>query len=94
MAKFTYTKIFHSLEELKSLIQDAHKKYLGAEEAAKFLGFKKSYLYNLVSNNEIPHYKPKGKKLLFDESELIDWIKKTRVATRDEYAEKMKRKGN
>lgn len=50
-------------------------------EAANFLGLSKSYLYKLTSTCQIPHYKPKGKMLYFEKSELIDWLKRNKVKT-------------
>lgn len=51
------------------------------DEAAKFLGFSKSYLYKLTSTCQIPHYKPKGKMLYFEKSELVDWLRQNKVKT-------------
>lgn len=52
-----------------------HKKVLTLEEASKLLGYSISYLYKLISNKEIPHYKPNGKMVYFDNCELREWMK-------------------
>ena len=57
------------------------QKFLSVEEAAQFLGLKKSTLYKKAHRRELPHYKV-GKLLRFKEAELIEWIEATRVATR------------
>jgi len=58
--------------------------YLSIDQAAKKLGYKKSYLYKLVWAREIPHYKLHQGKLLFNEAELDDWVHRFKVGTRDE----------
>lgn len=46
---------------------------LTIEEAAAFLGFKKSYLYKLTSTRQIPHFKYGGRIILFDRTTLETW---------------------
>lgn len=46
---------------------------LTIEEAAAFLGFKKSYLYKLTSTRQIPHFKYGGRIILFDRAALETW---------------------
>lgn len=43
------------------------------EEAARFLGFKRSYLYKLTSTRQIPFYKYGGRVVAFDLAELRAW---------------------
>ena len=43
------------------------------EEAARFLGFKKSYLYKLTSTRQIPFFKYGGRVIAFDPTALKDW---------------------
>ncbi len=48
----------------------------GIEMARDLTGYKISYLYQLVSRNEIPFHQIKqGGKLIFIKSELLEWIK-------------------
>lgn len=42
------------------------KELITLEEAARFLGFKKSYLYKLTSTKQIPFYKYGGRVIAFD----------------------------
>ncbi len=76
--------LYKEISSLKSLIRESNSEYIGVEETAKLLGFKKSYLYQLIHKNLIPHYKPNGKKVLFDKFELKEWISKSRVKTVNE----------
>jgi excisionase family DNA binding protein len=43
---------------------------LNVQQAAKFLGLKPSYIYNLVFYGKLTAYKPGGKRLLFKISDL------------------------
>ncbi len=58
-----------------------HKEVLTLDEAARYMGVAKSYLYKLTSARQIPHYKPNGKNCFFRRSELEDWLTENRVAT-------------
>ena len=64
----------------------ATKEVLTFDEAAAFTGLSKSYLYKLTSTKRVPHYKPAGKVLYFDRSELETWLLQNRVSTADEIA--------
>ena len=43
-------------------------------EACEYMGITESHLYKLTSAGKIPHYKPTGKLMYFDRSELDDWL--------------------
>lgn len=47
--------------------------FLNAEEAAAFLGLKKSYLYHLTCSRKIPHFKYGGRLILFKRTDLETW---------------------
>lgn len=51
---------------------------IGIDEASEFLMISKSHLYKLTSTGEIPHYKP-SKRVIFLKSDLIEFIKNSRV---------------
>jgi excisionase family DNA binding protein len=46
------------------------QKPLNLKEAAAFLGFKPSYIYNLVHFGRLTAYKPTGKVLFFKQEDL------------------------
>ena len=50
------------------------QKPLTIDEAAEFTGLSKFYLYKLVHQQKIPHYKPMGGRLFFKQSELESFI--------------------
>lgn len=56
------------------------QKALTIEEAAQFTGLKKNYLYKLVCQKKIPHYKPLNGRLYFKQDELEGFIFRNRQA--------------
>lgn len=60
------------------------KEVLTSDEAAKYMGVSKSYLYKLTMRQQIPHFKPMGKMCYFNRLELENWLQSNRVATADE----------
>jgi len=53
---------------------------LSIDEVADLIGKSKPTIYGYVSRNEIPHSKSGG-RLYFFKSEIIEWIKQSRVKT-------------
>ncbi len=64
------------------------KEVLTSDEAAKYMGVSKSYLYKLTMRQQIPHYKPMGKMCYFNRSELEQWLQSNRVSTQAEIQER------
>lgn len=62
----------------------ASKKVLCLEDVSVLTGLSKSYIYKLTADKKIPHYKPNGKLVYFERSEIENWMLKNRVATTDE----------
>ena len=60
------------------------KEVLTSDEAAKYMGISRSYLYKLTMKREIPHYKPMGKVVYFDRAELEEWLKRNKISTEEE----------
>lgn len=60
------------------------KEVLTSDEAARYMGVSKSYLYKLAMRQQIPHFKPMGKMCYFDRQELEQWLQSNRVATATE----------
>ena len=74
------------------------KEVLTTDEAARYLGISKSYLYKLTMQQKIPHYKPLGKMCYFNREELEQWLQTNRVATDEEISQQAQqycmKKGN
>ena len=66
--------------ELENLVLHS-KNVISFEEASRFLNLSKSYLYKLTSGNLIPHYKPQGKMLYFEKTELEAWLRQNPIRT-------------
>lgn len=64
------------------------KEVLTSDEAARYMGISKSYLYKLTMGQKIPHYKPMGKMCYFNRAELENWLQNNRVATDAELNER------
>lgn len=64
------------------------KEVLTSEEAARYMGISRSYLYKLTMNQQIPHYKPMGKMCYFNRVEVEQWLQSNRVATSTEIEQK------
>ncbi len=81
--------ILNKLTAIESLLEATNQtKPLTLPEAAKFLNLSQSHLYKLTSERKIPHFKPNGKKIYFDESELVKWLKRKPTRTLEETEEK------
>ena len=76
-------RIEERLESIENLLL-AQKSVLNLDEVAVYTGLSKSYLYKLTSANMIPHYKPNGKQIYFDKTEIDNWLKQNKRLTREE----------
>lgn len=72
------------VNEITANITNLYKEVLTADEAARYLGVSKSYLYKLTMRQLIPHYKPTGKLCYFNRAELERWLQNNKIATSDE----------
>ncbi len=89
MGNKTNQEIINKLTAIESLLEGTNQtKPLTLVEAAKFLNLSQSHLYKLTSERKIPHFKPNGKKIYFDESELVQWLKRKPTRTLEETEEK------
>lgn len=79
------------LEKIANLITaniiNTHKEVLTSDEAARYMGVSRSYLYKLTMRREIPHYKPMGKIVYFNRLELEQWLQSNRCATDGELSQ-------
>ena len=68
------------------------KNVMNLEEAALFTGMSKSSLYKLTHRHVIPHYKPNGKLIYFEKTELLNWMRQNRISSSTEIGEKAQQK--
>lgn len=73
------------LDRIEKLVLMGQKDTLDVAEVAQYASLSKDYVYQLVHQRKIPHYKNSGGKLLyFDKAEIDRWLKAHRVATTEE----------
>ena len=57
--------------------------FMNIEQVASFVGLSKATVYGLTHERKIPHFKA-GKRLYFKKSDIVNWITKNRVNTKQE----------
>ena len=60
------------------------KEILNTDEVVELTGLAKSYLYKLTSSRQIPHYKPNGKLLFYNKSDVLNYLTRNRVKSNEE----------
>jgi len=81
------TELDERLSRIEGLLL-SQKTVLNFDEASVYTGLSKSHLYKLTSTGGIPCYKPTGKKLYFDKSELDKWMLRGKKLSQDEIDDK------
>ncbi|MCD7710890.1 MAG: helix-turn-helix domain-containing protein [Porphyromonadaceae bacterium] len=80
------------IEQLANLIAEKtlyiHKEVLTSDEAARYMGISRSYLYKLTMRMEVPHYKPRGKMCYYNRKDLDNWLQTNRISSRTEIEDK------
>ncbi len=74
--------IIRKLDNIERMLSEQNvlqKDILNLTEACTLLDLSASNVYKLTSTKSIPHYCPQGKKLYFDRTELIVWLKSTPI---------------
>ncbi len=79
-------QLHHRLDVLENVI-GAAKEVLTLEETALFLGLKKSALYKMTHNMVIPFYRPNGKMVYFEKTDLLAWLRQNRIASKQDINE-------
>lgn len=74
-------------DRVSANIIHTQKEVLTSDEAARYMGVSRSYLYKLTMRREIPHYKPMGKIVYFNRLELEQWLQSNRCATDGELSQ-------
>jgi len=80
-----YGDIAELLERLREIEEKLYlcRDMLTVDEAALYLGVSKSQIYNMTSNREITHYKPKGKIIYFDRKDLDEVLRRNPILSRN-----------
>lgn len=72
------------LDRIEKMTLLSAKNVLSFDDVVLLTGLSKSHLYKLTCSHQIPHYKPSGKHLYFDRTEVENWMKQNRIATKSE----------
>jgi excisionase family DNA binding protein len=83
--------ILKKLESIEKMLKEQNmlkKEVLNFTDACEYLEFSASHLYKLTSSSVIPHYKPNGKKIYFNRTELDTWLLSNRTSSNDELDQK------
>jgi excisionase family DNA binding protein len=64
----------------KGIAKKVVSDYMNIQELADMLQMSVSHIYTLTSTKKIPHIKLLNKKLLFDKSEIRNWLKSKSVS--------------
>lgn len=67
------------LESIESIVKSLSRKPLTFEEALEYLDISESKLYKMTYRNEIPYYKPSGRKVYFKVEDLDRWMLQNRI---------------
>ncbi len=76
-------EVEHRLTVTEDLLYEA-KEVLTVEEAAKFLGLSKSFVYKMTHEGTLPFYKPNGKVCYFERAVLLKWMRSGKVSSKKE----------
>jgi len=64
--------------------KDPINEMLTTDEAAELMGISKSSLYKMTARNDLPTYKPGGKKVYLKRTEIIEWLASQRHSSKAE----------
>jgi len=78
-----FQQIDNRLRNIETLLL-SQKTVLNFDEVAAYTGLSKSYLYKLTCSGGIPCFKPQGKHIYFNKSEIDQWLMQNRKATNSE----------
>lgn len=67
------------IESILSTLVETTDRPFNLGDAAEYLNLSKSHLYQLTRSGAIGHYKPAGKKIFFDKSDLDEYLRRNRV---------------
>lgn len=84
------TNIEKKLLSIEKLLL-GQKNVLTFDEACKFTGLSKSYMYKLTHQNKVPFSKPHGKNIYFSREELEKWLLKNPLKTQEQIDEEANR---
>ncbi len=76
--------IEQKLDRIEKLLINSQKPVINFDELVAYTGLSASYLYKLTSKGDIPFYRPNGKQLYFNKTEIDTWLLRNRSKTNEE----------
>lgn len=77
-------EIIEKLKRVEQYTLLAAKNVLTMDDVVLLTGYSKSHLYKLTCENRIPFYKPEGKQIYFNRTEVEAWMLRNRQGTKEE----------
>ncbi len=84
MKYLSTNKVYEELEGITKLLENQNLELLDVKQTAEYLKLQPSYIYSLIHQKKIPHYKPLGKRVYFNKLELNKWITESKIKSIDE----------
>jgi len=66
--------IIEKLNYIEKMLAEHNNEPVSFKQAAVYLDMSESCLYKLTCKNQIPHYKPNGKRIYFNKTDLKEWV--------------------
>lgn len=77
------------LAEIKSLLLSNSKQVLTFEEFCEYAGISKSHGYKLTCNRDLPFYRPHGKLIYIEKSDIDKFLRQNRVKSVSEIKDEL-----
>lgn len=66
------------LDQILTILKK-QKQIMNLDAFCAYTGFSHSFTYKLTSGNQIPFYRPSGKLIMFEKTEVDEWLTKNRI---------------
>ena len=86
MQKESPMQVFRDIRSLLQL-HTPLKSILTVDDLCLYTGMSKGWIYKLTSNKLIPYYKPNGKTVVFERSEIDEWLLRNPIKPRKSLGE-------
>ena len=72
------------LKQIEQVAVLAAKEVLSVKDVSLLTGMKESYIRKLVEQSKLPHYRPMGKKIYFEKSDIYSFLRTNRIPSAQE----------
>ena len=78
-----------SIEDSLFAIKLQSKEVFTPDEAAEYMGMKKSYLYKLTAARKIKYFQPLGKLIYLNKSDVIDFLNQNPITNTSSFEDEI-----